>query len=159
MPEPVSCHASAPGSSVIECDAVVIGPEPDPEPEPSHAESAGARALVERHTPPLVLRDSGVLSVPIETPYDELARDCSAKAIAGGLVIAGATSANVGLGLVTAVRAGLEIAQCFDETTQNAQRRDNERRGLEHCESIGGTPLGVVGGAVICERQVPESVR
>ena len=158
MPEPVSCHA-APGSSVIQCDDITIGPEP---PRPQQVEPregpAGARALVARHTAPLVHYERTPLE-PIDTPYVDIAKRCAADAIAGAVVVGGATNAHPVLGTLTAIKTGLEIGLCVADTVYDAELEANQQRAIENCVASGGTPIGIVDGILTCERAVPQVAR
>jgi hypothetical protein len=158
MPEPVSCQTHPTNPSIIQCDDVTIGPEPPATQEVDSTEgAAGARALVLNHTPPLLVHYERNPSEPIDVPYGEIARRCAADAIAGAVVIGGATAAHPVLGALTALKTGLDIGQCFDDTIHALQREANEQLAVQTCIAKGGTPVGHVDNMVVCERTVPES--
>ena len=159
MPEPVSCHAPRPGSSVIECDDVLIGPEPEPEPQrtESHAESAGARALVERHTPPLVLRAAP--ADPKDTSFGDIALECSAEILGGALAGAGAARLHPALAALGAAKASIDLATCIYEETVKSQKQSEVRQAAEMCERDGGTLVPGDDPYMTCLGGKPEPLR
>lgn len=154
MPEPVTCHAPKPGSNIIECDDVPIGPEP-PEPQQVevHEGGPGARALVRSQTAPLIHYDRNPTET-IDTPYTEIGKRCVPEVIAGVAVIGGSTRLHPVLGALTAVKTGIEISQCVAETVYDAQLEANQERAIENCVTTGGTPVGIVDNILTCERTV-----
>ena len=159
MPEPVTCHAPNPGSTIIECDDITISPEPPKTQQVAPDEgAAGARALVARHTAPLVHYER-TPSQEIDTPYVEIAKRCAPDIIAGTVSIGGATAAHPVLGTLTAIKTGLEIAHCVADTVYDAELEANQERAIEACVANGGTPVGIVDNMVTCERVVPAVTR
>ena len=154
MPEPVTCHAPRPGSTIIECDDIPIGPEP-PETEQVevHEGAAGARALVHRQTEPLIHYERTPTET-IDTPYSEIGKRCAPDVIAGIALVGGATRAHPVLGALTAFKTGVEISQCVAETIYDAQLEANQERAIENCVAKGGTPVGIVDNILTCERTV-----
>ena len=161
MPEPVTCHPPVPGSSVIECDDVVIDPEPEPEPErqraESRTESAGARALVERHTPPLIV--GSITADPTDIPSGDIALQCSAETLGGAIAIAGAAKLHPALAALGVAKASIELAQCFHEEITKAQEASVLRQGTEICERAGGAVVGFVDGDFVCLGGDTEALR
>jgi hypothetical protein len=156
MAEPVTCHAPRPGSTLIECDDVVIDPEPGETEQVEVDEgAAGARTLVDRTLPGLVVRSTERVSVLIDAPALEVAKQCAAELIGVGLGVA-SIRANPTIGAIAALKASIDLWQCSVETIREVQKNANEARGVELCEEKSGTPLGIVEGSVVCERATAE---
>jgi hypothetical protein len=153
MPEPVTCHAPRAGSTTIECDDVVIDPEPGETEQIEVDEgAAGARALVDRTLPGLIVRGTERVSVPIDAPALEVAEHCAAELIGVGLGVV-SIRANPAIGTLATLKASIDLWQCSVETIRDVQKNANEARGVELCEEKSGTPLGIVEGSVVCARE------
>jgi hypothetical protein len=152
MPEPVTCHAS-----VIQCDELTIGPMP---PEPQQTEppdpGAGARALVESHTPPLVVKEMPHMSKAIDTPVGALVRNCLPETLAGGLVAAAVARVHPAVSALAAFKATWDLVECVHDTISEAQARADRQLGADACRNAGGTPFEGVDGRVLCATPEPE---
>jgi hypothetical protein len=159
MPDPVSCHPAHNDPSIIECDPVFIGPQPARAPAAENPSSQpGVRALVAGHEPPLRVRTQTTIQVPQQVGVGELAGQCAGKVAGAILAVAGATKLHPALGILSALKAGFDIAECSIETIDESSQRASEARAVEECVNSGGTTLGAVNGVLTCEmpREQPE---
>ncbi|HVR18102.1 MAG TPA: hypothetical protein VMS65_00350 [Polyangiaceae bacterium] len=157
MPEPVTCHPPVPGSSVIECDDVLIGPDPAPERSESHVEAAGVRSLVERHTPPLFVRT--IAPDPGDTPLGDIALKCSAEVLGGAIAVGGAARLHPALAVLGVAKASIELAACGYESIAKSQVESATQQAVEICERAGGAVAGVVDRKVMCLGGDTEALR
>ena len=152
MPDPVSCHPAHNDPSIIECDSVFIGPEPDTAPATENKSAQpGVRALVAGHEPPLRVRSQTTIRVPSQVNVGEIAGRCAGDAAGVVLGVLAATKLHPVLAVLTSAKVGFDLGECVAETVNDATRRAAEARALEICTDAGGTALGTVDGALICE--------
>ena len=157
MPEPVSCREK-PGSPVVECDPVRIGPEPDLPSEveaPPSGGERGVRSLVDGQTPALRVLEEETVEVDVPLPVGELVRKCATDALGTALVIGNAqTQAPLNVGF-SVLRSALDLALCVEETIDDATQRARAERAVEMCKEKGGEPIGFVLESLTCEK-LPE---
>jgi hypothetical protein len=157
LPEPITCHPPVPGSSVIECDDVLIGPDPAPEPADSHAPSAGARALVDSHTPPLALR--AVTADPRDTSLGDVALECSAEILGSAIAGAGVGRLHPALAALGVAKASIDLATCIYDETMTSQKQSQVGQAVEMCERDGGTLVSADDPYLLCVGGEPEPIR
>jgi hypothetical protein len=152
MPDPVSCHPAHNDPSIIECDPIFIGPEPARAPAAENQSTQpGVRALVSSHEPPLRVRSTTTVEVPRVVDPAELAVECGGKALGLVLGMFGAVKLHPALGILTGAKLGYDVGQCIGETVIDATQRAAEASFADECSDAGGTPLGRINGALVCE--------
>jgi hypothetical protein len=159
MPDPVSCHPAQNDPSIIECDPVFIGPARNRATSAENQSAQpGVRALVAGHEPATRVRTQTTIQVPREVDVGELAGQCAGKVAGAVLAVAGATKLHPALGILSALKAGFDIAECSIETIDESSQRAAQARAIEECVNSGGTTLGAVNSVLTCEmpREQPE---
>jgi hypothetical protein len=132
---------------------VNVVPEPDPPAPTPRSEAPGVRALVQSHTPPLHVQRLEPIHLDTVTPIADIARECAGKTIAAGLTVVGASALSPVLGVISALKAGMDIGQCVQNQRIDATQKAKESLAVEHCIQNGGTPVGgFLAGELTCER-------
>ena len=110
-----------------------------------------------RHTPPLVLRT--IEADPRDTPYGDIAIECSAEIL--GSAIAGASAARLhpALAALGLAKASIDLTTCLYEATTKSQVESATRQAGEICERAGGALAGFVDGDVMCLGGDTEALR